>query len=57
MTAEPLLTARQVARLLAIHINTVKRIDRAELPYLRLFSRGDRRYRPEDVAAYLERMR
>lgn len=49
----PLLTVRDVAGLLRIHANTVKRIPRDELPYMRIVARGDRRYRPEDVEAYL----
>jgi excisionase family DNA binding protein len=52
----PLLTAREVADLLHIHPNTVKRIsDRGELPFLRVCSRGDRRYRICDVEALLRR--
>lgn len=49
------LTARDVAAMLAIHVNTVKRIPPGELPYFRVTSRGDRRYRIADVMAYIER--
>ena len=44
----------EVARLLGVHINTVKRIDAAELPYFTIGSRHDRRYRRADVEAYIE---
>lgn len=47
-----LLTAVQVAELLGVHVNTVKHLAAAELPYYRIGTRGDRRYEPEDVAAY-----
>jgi hypothetical protein len=47
-----LLTATQVAELLGIHVNTVKHIPALELAYYRIGTRGDRRYEPEDVAAY-----
>lgn len=48
-------TATQVAWILGLHVNTVKRLD--ELPYFRVGSRGDRRYRREDVRAYIEQRR
>ena len=52
------LTAREVAKLLHCHRNTVKDIPQEELPYCRLGTRGDRRYTLEDVRAYIEsRMR
>jgi excisionase family DNA binding protein len=55
---EPLLTARDVAGLLNLHYNTVVRMsDRGELPCFRVCARGDRRYRPADVRAYLLRSR
>jgi hypothetical protein len=43
----------EVARLLGIHGNTVKKIPPEELPYFRIGSRGDRRYFPSDVRAYI----
>lgn len=52
----PLLTAREVADALGVHYNTVKRLPRDELPYVRAVSRGDRRYHPAHVEAYVERM-
>lgn len=49
------LTANEVAVMLDIHNNTAKRISPTELPYFRVTTRGDRRYRIEDVEAYIER--
>ena len=50
----PLLTASEVAEMLHIHVNTVKRLgDRGELPFFRVCRRGDRRFRLEDVMAFL----
>lgn len=51
------MTTRGVAEYLHLHVNTVKRLgDRGEIPFYRVNDRGDRRYRPEDVHAYLWRM-
>lgn len=54
MNVNALLTARQVADLLGCHVNTVKRIHPADLPFWRLSSRGDRRYSPADVDRYID---
>jgi excisionase family DNA binding protein len=52
----PMLTASEVADLLHLHVNTVKRLgDRGELPFYRVCKRGDRRFRYEDVLAFLQR--
>ncbi|MER3417786.1 MAG: hypothetical protein C4343_01420 [Chloroflexota bacterium] len=52
----PMLTASEVAELLHLHVNTVKRLgDRGELPFYRVCKRGDRRYRLEDVLEFLTR--
>jgi excisionase family DNA binding protein len=52
----PLLTASEVAAMLHLHVNTVKRLgDRGELPFFRVSSRGDRRFRLEDVMEFLAR--
>ncbi len=52
----PLLTATEVAEMLHLHVNTVKRLgDRGELPFFRVCRRGDRRFRLEDVMAFLTR--
>lgn len=47
-----LLTSRQAAAALGIHLNTLKRI--AGLPFVRIGTRGDRRYRRADLDKYLE---
>ena len=50
----PLLTVREVARLLHVHTNTVRRwSDRGLLRAYRISRRGDRRYKREDVARFL----
>jgi excisionase family DNA binding protein len=52
----PMLTASEVAAMLHLHVNTVNRLgDRGELPFYRVCSRGDRRFRLEDVMAFLTR--
>ncbi len=53
-----MLTASEVADMLHLHVNTVKRLgDRGELPFYRVCKRGDRRFRLEDVMSFLERNR
>ena len=50
----PMLTATEVAEILHLHVNTVKRLgDRGELPFYRVCKRGDRRFRLDDVLAFL----
>ncbi len=51
------MSAADVAKMLNVHNNTIKRIPPDELPYIRIGHRGDRRYRTEDVLAYLKRNR
>jgi excisionase family DNA binding protein len=54
----PMLTASEVAAMLHLHVNTVKRLgDRGELPFYRVCKRGDRRFRIEDVMAFLDKNR
>jgi excisionase family DNA binding protein len=54
----PMLTASEVADMLHLHVNTVKRLgDRGELPFYRVCKRGDRRFRYEDVMDFLARNR
>ena len=54
----PMLTASEVAEMLHLHVNTVKRLgDRGELPFYRVCKRGDRRFRLDDVMAFLARNR
>ncbi len=51
---EPMLTAREVAKLLHIHPNTVRRwSDRGLIMVYRVSHRGDRRYKREDIARFL----
>lgn len=50
-----LLTVRQAARLLGVHANTVRSwTDAGVLTCLRINSRGDRRYRRNEIEAFIE---
>jgi len=50
----PMLTASDVARLLNVHMNTVRRwSNQGVLKAYRIGSRGDRRFRQEDIAYFL----
>jgi excisionase family DNA binding protein len=50
----PMLTTSDVARLLNIHINTVRRwSNQGILKTYRIGSRGDRRFRQEDITSFL----
>ena len=49
------LSVNETAQALGLHNNTVKKIPPSELPYMRVTTRGDRKYRLDDVAAYIER--
>jgi excisionase family DNA binding protein len=50
----PMLTVREVAEMLHIHTNTVRRwSDQGVLRAYRITHRGDRRFRREDVALFL----
>jgi len=52
-----MLTVREVARLLHIHTNTVRRwSDQGILKGYRIASRGDRRFIQEDVAQFITRL-
>ncbi|UCG54220.1 MAG: helix-turn-helix domain-containing protein [Dehalococcoidia bacterium] len=47
---DPMLTTSDVARILSVHINTVRRwSNQGVLKSYRIGSRGDRRYRKEDI--------
>ncbi|RJO61184.1 MAG: DNA-binding protein [Dehalococcoidia bacterium] len=50
---EPMLTTSEVARILNVHINTVRRwSNQGALKSYRIGSRGDRRFRKDDVGAF-----
>jgi excisionase family DNA binding protein len=50
----PMLSIRDVARLLHIHVNTARRwSDQGILKAYRITRRGDRRFRQEDIARFL----
>jgi len=51
---DPMLTTSDVAYLLNVHINTVRRwSNQGVLKAYRIGSRGDRRFRHEDIAIFL----
>lgn len=51
---DPMLTTSDVARLLNVHINTVRRwSNQGIIRTYRIGSRGDRRFRREDVSIFL----
>ncbi len=53
----PMLTVREVARLLHIHGNTVRRwSDRGLIRAHRITHRGDRRFKMEDISQFLTEM-
>jgi excisionase family DNA binding protein len=50
----PMLTVKDVAQLLNIHVNTVRRwSDQNIIKSYRVTTRGDRRFKQEDIAHYL----
>jgi excisionase family DNA binding protein len=50
----PMLTIKDVAHLLHIHVNTARRwSDQGILKSYRITRRGDRRFRQEDIARFL----
>ncbi len=52
--SSPMLTTSDVARLLGLHVNTVRRwTDKGILNGYRIGSRGDRRYRQGDILSFL----
>jgi len=55
-TLPKLLTIRQAAEILNVHVETLRRWDKAErLKAIRVNERGDRRYKPEDLENYLKK--
>ena len=54
MKVEQMLTGEELAKLLAIHINTVRRWSKeGKLPSYRIGSRGDLRFKASDIKRYL----
>ena len=54
---DPMLTVREVARLLNVHSNTVRRwSDRGLIRAYRITRRGDRRFNREDIIRFLAKM-
>ncbi len=52
----PMLTVSDAARLLNVHVNTVRRwSNQGILKAYRIGSRGDRRFHEEDIASFLLR--
>ena len=53
----PMLTVREVACLLGIHANTVRRwSDEGKLKAFRITRRGDRRFKREEISRFLAEM-
>lgn len=51
---DPMLTTSDVARLLNVHINTVRRwSNQGILKTYRIGARGDRRFRQEDITSFI----
>jgi excisionase family DNA binding protein len=51
---DPMLTTSEVARILNVHINTIRRwSNQGILKAYRIGSRGDRRFKREDIAEFL----
>ena len=52
----PMLTTSDVARLLSVHLNTVRRwSNQGILKAYRIGTRGDRRFRQEDITSFLSK--
>lgn len=49
------LSISEASRALGMHANSIKRIPPAELPYMRLGDRGDRKYHRNDIVAFIEK--
>jgi len=53
----PMLAVREVARLLNMHTNTVRRwSDRGIIRAYRINHRGDRRFRQDDIARFVDEL-
>jgi excisionase family DNA binding protein len=56
-SVSPMLTVREVASLLGIHANTVRRwSDEGKLKAFRITRRGDRRFKREEISRFLAEM-
>ena len=54
---QPLLTLKEVALILHVHANTVRRwSDRGTIKALQINARGDRRFRQKDISDFLTRL-
>ena len=54
-TLPKLLTILQAAEILNVHVETLRRWDKAgKLKAIRVNERGDRRYKPEDIERIME---
>lgn len=54
-TLPKLLTIRQAAEILNVHVETLRRWDKSgKLKAIRVNERGDRRYKPEDLARLIK---
>ncbi len=52
---ETLLSLQEVAGLLHVHSNTLRRwSDSGKIPSIRINTRGDRRYRKQDISLFLD---
>jgi excisionase family DNA binding protein len=55
---EPMLTITEVARLLNVHINTLRRwSDRGLVRAYRIGPRADRRFREDDITGFLTQLK
>ncbi len=51
-----LLTIRQAAEILNVHVETLRRWDnKGKLPAIKVNDRGDRRYKQADIESYLNK--
>jgi len=54
-TLPRLLTIRQAAEILNVHVETLRRWDKSgKLKAIRVNDRGDRRYKPEDLKVIID---
>ncbi len=55
---EPMLTKTEVARLLNVHVNTLRRwSDRGLIRTYRIGPRADRRFREDDITCFLAQLK